>query len=340
MSKLTYYYEMFRKVPLIRAAPKVWNYVKFRSLPRKVKASVKTYTPQIASLWVTLRCNLNCGYCAGGNFINKGGSEKFKNDATLEKVQKIFNNPLFDKCLLVDLQGGEPLLVQDFENIVSFLVKRGHIVNTSTNALLLRERIEGLKKAGISRINVSLYEANRAIVERDIEKINSVFPVHMSIVLLKSDIEQKAEKLIETARFVRKAGCLSLRFWMYRPVGTNPKPEEIINENLPAFIEFRKRMDETFPGFCLWPPAYQIGNIKKLCPQIWQRIGCDISGNMAICCGTDKMLTGENSNLFDSVPESIYNHSTITEMRKKLLDPNSEPPEICKNCNLLGEPGW
>jgi hypothetical protein len=162
----------------------------------------------------------------------------------------------------------------------------------------------------------------------------------MSIVLLKSDLEKHQELLFKTAKFIRDAGCLSLRFWLYRPVGTHPKPEEIINDNFPAYIEFRMRMNETFPGFCLWPPAYQTGNIKKLCPQIWQRIGCDVSGNMAICCGTDKMLAGNNSNLFESKPDDIYNHPTFLEMREKLLDPNCEAPEICKNCNLLGEPGW
>jgi hypothetical protein len=30
----------------------------------------------------------------------------------------------------------------------------------------------------------------------------------------------------------------------------------------------------------------------------------------------------------------------MVEMRKQLLDPHAEPPEMCKNCNLLGESGW
>lgn len=339
-SKLSYYYEMYRKMHLLRAAHKIWNYIKYRSLKRKASTPIHRYTPQIASLWVTMRCNLNCGYCAGGNFINKKGEKWRETEATLDKVKRIFANPLFANCLVVDLQGGEPLLVKDFERIVAYLVKRGHIVNTSTNILLLAECITGLKRAGISRINVSLYEANRSIVERDIVKINKIFPVHMSIVLLRSKVEKEQDKLIETACFIRDTGCISLRFWIYRPMGLDPKPEEIIPDNLPAYIKFRQRIDKALPGFCLWPAAMQTRKVKKRCPQLWQRIGCDMLGNMAICCGTDKMLQGPNSNLFNSKPNAVYNHPTLVTMRKQLLHPRCKPPDICKNCNLLGEPGW
>lgn len=340
MSKVSYYGEMLRKTQLLPAASKAWNYVKYRALPRRAIISVRSSGPQIASLWVTLRCNLKCGYCAGGEFINKEGSKWRESEATLEKVQRIFANPLFGNCLLVDLQGGEPLLVEDLDRIVAYLARRGHILNTSTNGMLLAERIADLKRAGISRINVSLYEANRAVIERDLEKINRVFPVHTSIVLLRSQVEKDPEGIVATARFLRGAGCRSLRFWIYRPVGTDPRPEEIIDETLPAYLAFRRRADTALPGFCLWPAAYQSGPVRKLCPQPWQRIGCDASGNLAICCGTDLMLKGPNSNLFDGLPDSVFNHPTLVALRENLLDPTAPPADICRSCNLLGEPGW
>ena len=78
----------------------------------------------------------------------------------------------------------------------------------------------------------------------------------------------------------------------------------------------------------------------KRCPQLWQRILCDVDGEMGICCGTDRSLWGPNSNLFDSDPDSVFNHPTLFTMREQFLAPGSEPPEICRTCNLLGEPGW
>ena len=338
MSHLSYYIEMAKRIRPLQAAPKVWNYVKYRSLPRRAVTSVGQYTPQIASLLLTRRCNLNCGYCNVVKTRPEGGWSE--SEATLEKVKRIFSNSLFSNSLLVDLLGGEPLLIKDLAQIVAYLTERGHITNTSTNGLLLADRIADLKRAGISRISVSLYDENQSAMERDLAKINKIFPVHVSIVLLRSSIEKQPEKLLEMARFVHDQGCLSLRFWMYRPMGENPKPEEIIVDTHPAYLEFRRRMEDVLPGFCIWPSAVDTKVVKKVCPQLWQRVGCDVMGNVGICCGSDSILEGPNSNLFDGEPDVVFNHPTLVEMRKKLIDPELDPPDVCKTCNLLGEPGW
>jgi MoaA/NifB/PqqE/SkfB family radical SAM enzyme len=340
MSNFSYYLEMLKKMRSLQAAPKVWNYAKYRCLPRKAVTSSRRYTPQIASLLLTARCNLNCGYCNAAKILREGNGDWRENEATLEKVQLIFANPLFANCLLVDLLGGEPLLINDLERIVAYLAKRGHLTNTSSNGLLLADRITDLKRAGISRINISLYDANRSVMERDLAKINQIFPVHTSFVLLRSMVEQQPDKIIEIARFVRDAGCLSLRFFMYRPMGDNPQPEEILVDTDPAYLEFRRRMDDVLPNFCIWPPTVKKEAMKKLCPQLWQRVTCDMSGKLIICCGIDTKLQGPNSNLFDNKPDVVFNHPTLVHMRKQLMDPKCDPPEVCKTCNLLEEPGW
>lgn len=339
-TKFSYYYEMFRKMRLARAMPKLWNYAKYRCLKRKAVTSVGRYTPQIASLLLTKRCNLDCGYCNAAKIIREGGRDGGVDEANLDKIKRIFENSLFKNCLLVDLGGGEPLLVKDLERIVAYLSGRGHIINMVTNGMLLAGRIEGLKRAGISRVNVSIYDANRKVLERDLAGINGVFPVHVSVVMLRSEVENNQQKLVETVRFVYNAGCRSLRFWIYRPMGANPLPEEIISDDFPAFIEFRRRVNEMFPNFCLWPTTVKTEKVKKLCPQLWQRIGCDMSGNMAICCGVDTMLPGPGNNLFSGEPDVVFNHPLLVNMREQLIDPDDPPPEICKNCNLLNEPGW
>lgn len=340
MSRFPYYIEMLKRLRPLRAAPNVYNYTKYRCLKRKVVTSLQRYTLQIGALLITLRCNLNCGYCTAAKNIQEGRINWREKEATLEKVKRIFTNPLFSNCLLVDLLGGEPLLAEDFDRIVAYLTERGHMTNTSTNGLLLGDRIADLKRAGISRINVSLYEDNRSIIERDLERINKIFPVHTSIVLLRSDVEKQQDKLLETVRFAREAGCLSMRFWMYRPMGINPQPKEIINDSDSAYVEFRRRLEDTLPNFCIWPATVKTKDVKKLCPQLWQRVGCDMSGGMAICCRIDKPLQGPNSNLFETEPNILFNHPTLVNMRKQLLTPKIDPPIPCKTCNLLEEPGW
>jgi hypothetical protein len=340
MNKFLYYYEMCRRVRFLSATPKIWNYIKFRFLMRKAVMSMRRYTPQIAALWVTKRCNLDCAYCSVGRILKRGKDSYSEDDINLEKVKHIFANPLFANCLLVDLLGGEPLLVKDLESIVAHLSKHGHLTNVSTNGLLLADRIADLKSAGLSRINISLYDKNRLVLERNLAKINRVFPVDTSMVLLRGELEKQRDKLFDTVRFVHDAGCRSIRFFIYRAVGLNPQPEEIIGDGHPGYIDFRRCLDEEFPRFCLWPAVIPAGEVKKLCPQLWQRITCDSRGNMPICCGTDMVLQGPHSNLFNSDPGLVINHPTLVAMRKQLLDRECEPPVICKTCNLLGDSGW
>lgn len=337
---LKYYIEMAQQVRLSRVSTKLWNYVKFRAYPRKVRMSVTRYTPQIGGLLVTMRCNLKCGYCNIANKLTETKKHWQDYEATLQKVQEIFRNPLFSECILVDLLGGEPLLVRDFDRIINYLSQRGHLTNTSTNGILLADRVGELRKAGISRINVSLYEANRAALEQNIEKINNVFPVHMSYVLLRSEVAYKPQAIMDAVRFACETGCRSIRFWMYRPMGESPDFSEIIADNDPAYIALRREIESMFPNFCVWPTPVQKDQIKKLCPQVWQRVSCNMLGDMGICCGSEDNLQGLYSNLFAASPDEVFNHSTLIRMRTQLLDPALGPPHICRTCNLLGDPGW
>ena len=335
MINFPYYAEMLKNMRPSQA-PKVWNYIKYLCLKRKAVTPIRKYTPQIVLLLLTMRCNLNCGYCNLAKMRKEG--ESTENEASLEKIKLIFKNPLFANALYVDLAGGEPLLIKDLDRIIAYLTKRGHITNIATNGLLLKERIVSLKRAGLSRINVSIYDQNQSVIKRDLAEINKIFPVHASFVLLRSAVEREQDKLIKMARFVHDAGCLSLRFWMYRPMGLNPQPGEIIKDTNPAYIKFRKRIETELPGFCVFPKVVKTKKIKKRCPQLWQRIGVDMVGNIMICCGKNEAVP--DNNLFEKKPYDVYNNPVVVDMRKKLLDPNCEPPDICKTCNLLEDPGW
>jgi MoaA/NifB/PqqE/SkfB family radical SAM enzyme len=339
MSHFSYYIEMSRRLHL-QTAPKIWNYIKYRSMAREPFMSSKRYTPQIGTLSLTVRCNLNCGYCNAAKIRQEGKINLQESEATLEKVKCILANPFFTNCLFFDLGGGEPLLVEDLDKIVAYMGTNGHITNVITNGLLLNDRIADLKNAGISRISISLYDENLSVMQNSLEKINKVFPTHASIVLLRSAIEKNPDKLLDMVRLTHNTGCVSMRFFMYRPMGINPQLEEIISDTNPAYIEFHRKLENTFPGFCLWPEIVKTGKVKKLCPQLWQRVGCDMLGNIIICCGIDNTLKGKNSNLFENKPEIIFNHPALVAMRRQLMAPNCEPPHACKNCNLLGNPGW
>lgn len=341
MSKLSYYVGMARKIHPLKAAPKVLNYLKYRTSPRKARTSVDDYSPQIAGLLLTKRCNMSCSFCNVATFMHDKSVAWRTLEGDLDKVKKIFANPLFANALLVDILGGEPLLVKELPAIVRFLSGRGHLTNITTNGLLLADRIQELKDAGISRINISVYEENRKVLRRDLTKINEIFPVHTNMVIFRKDVVHAPEKIIDTVRFIKDSGCIDLRFWIYRPIGEHIEPEEILYDDDPLLLAFRNRLEEAVPGFCFWPvPAAKGETVKKRCAQLWQRISCDMQGNLGVCCGTDNFLSKPGGNLFDEGPNAGYNHPTLVKMREQLLDPQAPPPEMCKSCNLLGDPGW
>ena len=340
MNRLASYLGMAKRIRPLKAAPKIWNYLKYRTLQRHARTDASASTPQIASLLLTKRCNMNCSFCNIATFLHDGSTVWQELEGDLAKVKRIFAKPLFAKALLVDLLGGEPLLVKELDTIVAYLSSQGHLTNITTNGLLLLERIQSLKEAGISRISVSVYEGNRAVLERDLPGINAVYPVHTSIVLFRKDVVQAPDQVIDTARFLKASGCLDLRFWIYRPIGEHPDPEEILYDDDPLFVAFRARMEAEVPGFCFWPVPAKKGPVPKLCPQLWQRVGCDMKGNLGVCCGTDAFLPGPGGNLFDGTADAVYNHPLLVKMREQLLDPDAEPPAMCKHCNLLGDPGW
>jgi len=340
VTKISSYVSMTRRIRPMKSAPKVWNYVKYRALSRRAETSCARYSPQIASLLLTKRCNMSCRFCNVGGFMHDKSTTWQAMEADLEKVQRIFTNPLFSSALLVDLLGGEPLLVKDLPRIVAFLSKRGHLTNMATNGVLLADQIGNLKVAGISRVSVSVYEDNRTILERDLPDINKVLPVHASMVLFRHEVERAPEAIIQTVRFLKDAGCLDLRFWIYRPIGTHPDPEEILFDDDAALLALRAQLESAIPGFCLWPVASRKGPVKKLCPQLWQRVGCDMAGDLGICCGTDVLLPAPGGNLFETSPDRVFNHPILVEMRRQLLDPVAAPPDLCLDCNLLGDPGW
>ena len=287
----------WRKRSIRQAAPKVWNYLKYRTQKRHAVVKVSRSTPQIASLLLTKRCNLSCDFCNVASFLHDKSTKWRKLEGDLERVKKIFENPLFASCLLVDILGGQPLMVKELVPIVAFLTKRGHLTNITTNGMRLLPRIAELRDAGISRICVSIYEDNRAILERDLAKINAIFPVNTSLILFRKDVENAPDMLIERARFLRDSGCLDVRFWMYRPIGEGANAGEILFEDDACFQWFKARMNEALPGFCFWPTIAKKGPVKKLCPSFGSALavicpaGWESAAAPTCCCRAPKGIS-------------------------------------------------
>lgn len=106
-------------------------------------------------LSVTDKCNLRCFYCLPKGFRNFETPEHWLTFEEIERVISAFSELGVKR---VRLTGGEPLVRKQLPDLISRLGSLPGVddLSLSTNASLLAEHAEGLKDAGIGRINVSL----------------------------------------------------------------------------------------------------------------------------------------------------------------------------------------
>src|SRR5262249_28681883 len=111
-------------------------------------------------LSVTDRCNLRCEYCMPEDdyaWLPREDVLQFEETSALVDV---FVSLGVDK---VRLTGGEPLLRRDMPTLVRMLAAKPglHDLALTTNGVLLADRAEALKTAGLRRLTVSLDTLHR-----------------------------------------------------------------------------------------------------------------------------------------------------------------------------------
>lgn len=116
----------------------------------------------IISLRITLtnRCNVNCVYCHHDGMVSS------KQEMTVDELYticKIAKNLGVNK---IRLSGGEPLIRKDIVEIVEKIASLGFKdISMTTNGTMLEKYAQGLKDAGLDRVNVSLDTLNRETYE-------------------------------------------------------------------------------------------------------------------------------------------------------------------------------
>jgi cyclic pyranopterin phosphate synthase len=158
---------------------------------------------------ITNRCNLNCIYCHHEGYTDSKG------EMSVETISNIVHAAADYGVNRVKFSGGEPLIRKDFEDILSSLPKLKD-VSATTNAILLKERAQSLKDAGLDRVNISLdtldpekyhYITNSKgkMFEKVLEGIQSAVdagltPVKLNMVLLKGLTDIEIDDMLEFTR--------------------------------------------------------------------------------------------------------------------------------------------
>lgn len=109
---------------------------------------------------VTDRCNLRCVYCMPSEGIVLMGADNILRYEELIRIAAIAVKHGITK---IRITGGEPLIRKGIVELIEELAKLKGIVDLSltTNGVLLEKFAFSLKKAGLTRVNVSLDSLNK-----------------------------------------------------------------------------------------------------------------------------------------------------------------------------------
>ena len=192
---------------------------------------------------VTDRCNLQCRYC----MPDVNGHLPMDRLLTYEEIAFVCAQAASLGIDRFRITGGEPLVRKDCEVLVDLLKRVPGIrqVALTTNGVLLGEQLDGLTKAGLDAVNVSLDTLDRAqyraITGRDElnRVLDSVYraagrlPVKINCVVQKGINEDAPVKLATLARELP----LDVRFIELMPIGAGTDLETVSNTEVLAMIE-------------------------------------------------------------------------------------------------------
>ena len=199
---------------------------------------------------VTDRCNFRCLYCMPEEGMEWIPKEEVLSFEEIEKVVRILA-PLGIRKLR--LTGGAPLLRRGLPELVTMLRKVEGIkdIALTTNAVLLSEQAEALRKSGLDRVNISLdsllKERFEQITRRDalervllgIEQAARIFPGPLKInaVLMRGLNDGEIPAFAELAR---ENGHI-VRFIEYMPLDAD---QSWSRSALVSGTEIRERIDQ------------------------------------------------------------------------------------------------
>lgn len=232
---------------------------------------------------VTKRCNFGCVYChdEGLGPVARPGS-LHPEEMSVAEVERLVRVAREFDIRSVKFTGGEPLVRTDMEDIVSHTVRHMSDVSLTTNGSMLANRAEGLRNAGLKRVNVSIDSldptAFQAIrhgalppVLRGIEQALEVglTPVKLNMVVFRPTLPHIPEMI----EFVRRNSGLRLQLIQFMPELVAPKDWSVDIDGVKRWLE--SRADKVLVREMHHRKIYQFGGAEvELVDPVYNREFC------------------------------------------------------------------
>ncbi len=285
------------------------------------------YTPvkdRTMLLLVNRGCNLTCSFCDLWDRPENMDADKLW--------------PILDDAVAIDtkilvITGGEPLLHPDLASIIAQAIKRGLVVNITTNGLLLKRHWGWLKDSGVSSLSFSLdgigdvhdeLRGQKGAYARTIKAIElvrseSAIPCSVYCTVTNKNVHQLWDLYLVCKRL-----GVTLDFW---PVNDAPElylttdeHKVLWSEQVNAIIED----DQDYAGrrsfyedSLRYHAQQSIENIR--CLGFVEQYGITYKGEFLPCCvWNGKGLV--KGNVFESSLKTLWHSEQIHQCRKEMVD--------------------
>lgn len=304
---------------------------------------------------VTWRCDAHCLHCSVA-----ADKQSIENEMTTEEWKQLLDQLAELHVFYITFTGGEPLLREDLDELISHCEKRGIRPEMVTNGShLTEERIESLSKAGLRAIQVDLDSVDAAThdhfrgVPGLYDKVVKAIPIlaesgidlQVSSVVNRLNIDQIADIM----EFANELGAQRYSFMHLIDTGAaqnhpeiRPSPEEYITM-LKEVYEREQEM-KTFVFYPSLPAPYyikalgeegyrKVRQLKKVGACVAGTVICVFSphGDVKPC---DISLDIHLGNVRTTPFKQIWDTSPVFNHLRALAKDKQEP---CAKCNLKND---
>lgn len=287
--------------------------------------------PVTSSFYVTSKCNFKCSFCRRQH----QEMETFP-DFTIELAGKIITR--FPTIQSVCIAGqGEPLLCDNFIQLLRFLKDQSKFVGLITNGSLLKFFLHDMLLKKPDYISVSLNAPNATIHEQinktftfndvisGIEMlVDNKIPTYLSYVCTKQNLHYIPEFL----RLAKSLKVQSVHLHNMLPHFKDEDDEQfwntVITKNDEALLEEYKK-DPNASIVSRFPVLINRDEIRRECRFPWKTINFDGNGYVSICpsvCEPQK----QNGHIEDFI---IWQNEYCNDLRNSLIN---EQKKYCRKC--------
>ena len=307
--------------------------------------SVPTIKPK-GPLWVnaeiTYKCPLHCVFC----YNPLDYASTFKSELSTEDWLKVFKQSRDLGSVQLGISGGEPLMRDDVEVMVSEASQMGYYVNLLTSGIGLTEkRISAFKEGGLGQIQLSFQDSTKELNDflsstKTFELKSKVaklikehdYPMVLNVVLHRLNIDhmdqilEMAEAMgadhVELANSQYYAWALKNRSYLMPSEEQLRKAEETTNR-------FREKIGNKMKLYFIVPDYY--ANRPKACMNGWGSVFLNVAPDgLALPCHEARMLPGLTfPNVRDHDMEWIWNESPAFNAYRG----ESWMKEPCRSCD-------